>query len=60
MEAKQYAKMDIGGLFVIFEGNMPPVLPLLEDFEERKESREDDGDDRPLKFLISSSGILMA
>lgn len=60
MEPKQYAKIDSGGLFVIFEGKMPPVLPLLEDLEENEVSRDDDGDDRPLKFLISSSGILMA
>jgi hypothetical protein len=62
IEAKQYARIEIGGLFVIFETGKgsPPALPDP-DCEERKGSRPDEGDDRPLKFRISCcSGILMA
>jgi hypothetical protein len=59
MEAKQYAKIDIPGLFVIFEG-IGITLLLDDDLEERKDSRADAGDDRPLKFRFSRSGILMA
>jgi hypothetical protein len=59
IEAKQYAKIEIGGLFVIFERGreMPPDLPMVLD-EARKGSRCE-GEDRPLKFRISTSGILM-
>jgi hypothetical protein len=61
IEAKQYARIEIGGLLVILERGtgIPPALDP--DFEERKESREDDGEDRSLKLRIScDSGILMA
>ena len=39
MEARQYAKIDMGGLFVMFESGtrLPPALPDP-DFEERKGS----------------------
>jgi hypothetical protein len=54
IDAKQYAKIEIGGLFVMLEiaagGATPPLLDP--DFEERKESLED-GDDRPFKSPIS-------
>jgi hypothetical protein len=62
IEAKQYARIEMGGLLVIFERGpgIPPAL-VGPDFEERKESLEDDGDDRALKLRIScDSGILMA
>jgi hypothetical protein len=59
IEAKQYAKIEIGGLFVIFESGSgkPPDFPLGL-LEARKGSRSK-GEDRPLKFRISISGILM-
>lgn len=60
IEAKQYARIEIGGLFVIFERREgPPALPGP-DFDDRKESREEEGDDRSLKLRIScDSGTLM-
>jgi len=57
IEAKQYAKIDMGGLFVIFEKWKPPPPDLALD-PDRKGSRAE-GEDRPLKFRISISGILM-
>ena len=58
IDAKQYARIEIGGLFVIFERcgcGIEPVLGL--ELEARKGSRL--GEERPLKFRISTSGILM-
>jgi hypothetical protein len=54
IEARQYARMEIGGLFVMFDKGPPPDLPC--DLEERKDSR---GDGEALKVRISCSGILM-
>jgi hypothetical protein len=55
IDARQYAKMEIGGLFVMLEIAAGGAMPLLDpDLEERKGSLAD-GDDRPL-----NSGILMA
>ncbi len=59
IEAKQYARIEIGGLFVMLESTLGAA-----DFEgleldlARKGSRCE-GDDRPLKLRISTSGILM-
>ena len=53
IDAKQYAKMEIGGLFVILEmaAGGPAELCRVGDFA-RKGSLED-GDDRPLYLGIS-------
>jgi len=60
IEAKQYARIETGGLFVIFDKGTidPPDLELDLEEEGRKGSRCE-GDDRPLKFRNSISGILM-
>jgi hypothetical protein len=54
IDARQYAKIEIGGLFVMLEIAAGGAMPLLDpDFEEKGSLA--DGDDRPL-----NSGILMA
>jgi hypothetical protein len=59
IDAKQYARIEMGGLFVMFEtGIIPPAFP--EFGLEMNGSRCEEGDDRPLKLRISCcSGILM-
>jgi hypothetical protein len=60
IEAAQYAKMEMGGLFVIFaRPRWWWALDLVLFVLPRKESRCV-GDARPLKLRISISGILIA
>jgi hypothetical protein len=57
IDAKQYARIEIGGLFVIFERGAG-VEALEFDLDARNGSLGE-GDDRPFKLRISISGILM-
>jgi len=57
IDARQYARIEIGGLFVIFETGKGITLLGLPG---RKGSRCEPGDECPLKLRIScGSGILM-
>jgi hypothetical protein len=46
IDAKQYARIEIGGLFVIFETGIIP--PALFEFDLEMNESLEDGDDRPL------------
>jgi len=60
IEAAQYAKIEIGGLFVIFDRPRRWwTLDLVVLLEPLRKGSRCVGDARPLKLRISISGILM-